>query len=75
MGASMTTFMLAMNVGNGIGPVVLGVIADWFGLESAFHAAAICMALGMVAFAFMVKGDGARGRGDAEKKAELAAAR
>lgn len=71
MGASMTTFMLAMNVGNGFGPVLLGSIADWFGLESAFHAAAWCMAAGLVAFGLMVKSD-APNRG-AEQIAEKAA--
>jgi DHA1 family multidrug resistance protein-like MFS transporter len=56
MGASMTMFMLAMQVGNGIGPIVLGSLADWFGLESTFYSAAICMAAGVVLFAGMVRG-------------------
>ena len=56
MGASMTMFMMAMQTGNGIGPVVLGSIADGFGLESAFYAAAICMAAGVALFARMVRG-------------------
>jgi predicted MFS family arabinose efflux permease len=51
MGASMTMFMMAMQLGNGVGPVVLGSIADWLGLESAFYAAALCMAAGVVFFA------------------------
>jgi predicted MFS family arabinose efflux permease len=55
MGASMTMFMMAMQIGNGIGPIVLGSIADGFGLESAFYAAAICMAAGVALFAWMVK--------------------
>jgi dipeptide/tripeptide permease len=55
MGACMTMFMLAMSVGNSIGPVALGGIADWLGLESAFYAAAICMVAGVVVFAFMIR--------------------
>jgi MFS transporter, DHA1 family, multidrug resistance protein len=55
MGASMTMFMMAMQIGNGIGPIVLGSIADGFGLESAFYAAAICMAAGVGLFAWMVR--------------------
>ena len=55
MGASMTMFMMAMQIGNGIGPIVLGSIADGFGLESAFYAAAICMAAGVALFAWMVR--------------------
>lgn len=56
MSASMTMFMLAMHAGNGIGPIVLGSIADGLGLESAFYTAAICMAAGVVLFAWMVRG-------------------
>jgi DHA1 family multidrug resistance protein-like MFS transporter len=59
MGASMTMFMLAMQIGNGIGPVVLGSIADWLGLESTFYTAAVCMAAGVVLFAWMVRGSAA----------------
>ncbi len=55
MGSSMTMFMLAMQVGNGVGPVALGSLADWFGLESAFYAAAIFMAAGIAIFARMVR--------------------
>jgi predicted MFS family arabinose efflux permease len=55
MGASMTMFMLAMQMGNGVGPVALGTLADWFGLESAFYAAAIFMAAGVALFAWMVR--------------------
>jgi DHA1 family multidrug resistance protein-like MFS transporter len=55
MGAAVTMFMMAMNIGNGLGPVAMGSIADWFGLESAFHTAAICMAIGVALFAWMVR--------------------
>ncbi len=55
MGASMTMFMMAMQVGNGVGPVVLGSIADRLGLPSAFYAAGICAAGGVASFAWMVR--------------------
>lgn len=56
MGTSMTLFMLAMHLGNGIGPIALGGFADWLGLESAFYAAAVFMAAGVGLFAWMVRG-------------------
>ena len=52
----MTMFMMAMQIGNGIGPVALGGVADWLGLDSAFYTAAICTAAGVVLFAWMVRG-------------------
>jgi MFS transporter, DHA1 family, multidrug resistance protein len=55
MGACLTMFMMAMNIGNGIGPIVLGSIADHFGLESVFYTAAACMTAGLVLFALMVR--------------------
>jgi len=55
MGASMTMFMMAMQIGTGIGPVILGGFADWLGLESAFYSAAFCMAAGISLFAWMVR--------------------
>jgi MFS family permease len=56
MGATMTMYMMGMHVGQSIGPVVLGSIADWFGIESVFYAAAFCMAAGVTLFAFRVRG-------------------
>jgi DHA1 family multidrug resistance protein-like MFS transporter len=56
MGASMTMFMMAMQIGNGIGPIFLGRIADDLGLESVFYTAAFCTALGVALFAWMVRG-------------------
>lgn len=55
MGICMTMFMLAMNVGNSIGPLILGGIADWLGLDSAFYAAAFSMAAGVVVFTLMLR--------------------
>jgi predicted MFS family arabinose efflux permease len=55
MGTSMTMFMLAMQTGNGVGPIILGSLADGFGLESAFYAAGVFMALGVLFFASRVR--------------------
>ena len=55
MGASMTMFMLAMQIGNGIGPIILGGLADWFGLEYVFYAAAVFMSAGVLLFAWRVR--------------------
>jgi DHA1 family multidrug resistance protein-like MFS transporter len=55
MGICMTMFMMAMQVGNGIGPVALGGIADWLDLESTFYSAAVCMTAGILLFAWMVR--------------------
>jgi predicted MFS family arabinose efflux permease len=54
MGASMTMFMLAMQLGNGVGPVALGSLADWFGLDYTFYAAAVFMTVGVALFAWLV---------------------
>ena len=48
MGTSMTMFMLAMQIGNGIGPVALGDIYDRLGLNAVFYSAAAVMASGIV---------------------------
>jgi MFS transporter, DHA1 family, multidrug resistance protein len=55
MGASVTMFMLAMYAGNSVGPVVLGGIADRFGLEATFYTAAFCMITGVAGFAWKVR--------------------
>jgi predicted MFS family arabinose efflux permease len=47
MGTSMTMFMLAMQIGNGIGPVVLGGVSDRLGLNAVFYSASIVMASGI----------------------------
>jgi DHA1 family multidrug resistance protein-like MFS transporter len=60
MGASMTMFMMAMQTGNGIGPIVLGSIADRLGLESTFYTAAVFTAAGILLFAWMVRGSSPR---------------
>jgi MFS transporter, DHA1 family, multidrug resistance protein len=55
MGACMTTFMMAMQIGNGVGPVMLGSVANFLGLESTFYAAAAFMLLGTLIFIWLVK--------------------
>jgi MFS family permease len=55
MGTSVTTFMLAMYMGNSIGPVALGGVADQFGLEATFFTASACMAAGVAVFAWKVR--------------------
>jgi DHA1 family multidrug resistance protein-like MFS transporter len=59
MGSCMTMYMMAMQLGNGAGPIILGTIADWLNLESVFYTAAICMATGVSLFAWMVRGPAA----------------
>ena len=54
MGASMTLFMMAMQTGNGIGPIILGKIGDEIGLAAVFYTAALCTAAGVALFAWMV---------------------
>jgi MFS transporter, DHA1 family, multidrug resistance protein len=55
MGVSVTMFMMAMYIGNSLGPVALGGIADKLGLEYAFYSASLCMAVGVALFAWKVK--------------------
>ena len=56
MGVSMALFMMAMQIGHGVGPVLLGSIVDAMGIESAFYAAAIILLLGIGAFIWFSRG-------------------
>jgi DHA1 family multidrug resistance protein-like MFS transporter len=56
MGACMTMFMLAMQTGNGIGPVILGGIADRLGLNFAFYIGGAFILAGVLYFAWSVRG-------------------
>ncbi len=56
MGASMALFMMAMQIGNGVGPIVLGGIADFMGIESSFYAAGIMLLIGIAAFIWFSRG-------------------
>jgi MFS family permease len=55
MGASMTIFMLAMQIGNGVGPIALGGLADVLGLVSVFYSASLLMFLGLVIFLWLIR--------------------
>lgn len=61
MGASMTMYMMAMHIGTGVGPVALGGIADRLGLNSVFYSASICMAIGLIIFAWTVRSNSGKG--------------
>ncbi len=56
MGASLTLFMLAMQIGNGTGPIALGAVADGWGIESVFYAAALFTAAGTFLCAWFLRG-------------------
>jgi MFS family permease len=55
MGAATTMYMMAMHIGNGIGPIILGGVADVLGLESAFYAAAISISIGVALFGIIIR--------------------
>jgi MFS family permease len=55
MGACMTTLTMAAQAGNAVGPVMLGAVAGFAGLESAFYSAAGFMLLGTLVFLWLVK--------------------
>jgi len=56
MGASMALFMMAMQIGMGFGPILLGGIVGFMGIESAFYSAAIVLLLGIAAFIWFTRG-------------------
>jgi DHA1 family multidrug resistance protein-like MFS transporter len=60
MGACMTIFMEALQVGNAVGPVMLGAVADFLGLNSAFYASSVFMLLGTIFFLALVRRPPAR---------------
>jgi DHA1 family multidrug resistance protein-like MFS transporter len=55
MGASMALFMMAMQIGNGVGPIMLGGIVEFMGIESAFYSAAIILMIGIAAFIWFTR--------------------
>jgi DHA1 family multidrug resistance protein-like MFS transporter len=55
MGASMALFMMAMQIGNGFGPIMLGGIVDFMGIESAFYSAAGLLMIGIFAFIWFTR--------------------
>jgi MFS family permease len=56
MGASMALFMMAMQIGNGFGPIILGGIVDAISINAAFYATAVLLALGVAVFAWFSRG-------------------
>jgi DHA1 family multidrug resistance protein-like MFS transporter len=56
MGTSMALFMMAMQIGNGFGPIILGSIVDFTGIQSAFYVSAGIIALGVAAFIWFSRG-------------------
>jgi DHA1 family multidrug resistance protein-like MFS transporter len=56
MGASMALFMMAMQIGNGVGPIMLGSIVDAISIEAAFYATAVLLALGVAVFVWLSRG-------------------
>ncbi len=55
MGASMTMFMMAMQIGNGVGPIALGGLADIFGLASTFYSASVLTLIGLIVFLWFIR--------------------
>jgi multidrug resistance protein len=55
MGASMALFMMAMQVGNGVGPIMFGEIVDLTSIESAFYSGAIILVIGIAAFIWFTR--------------------
>jgi DHA1 family multidrug resistance protein-like MFS transporter len=50
MGASMALFMMAMQIGTGVGPILLGGVVDLLGIGSAFFAGAGILLIGICVF-------------------------
>jgi MFS transporter, DHA1 family, multidrug resistance protein len=50
MGASMALFMMAMQIGHGVGPILLGGVVDVLGIKSAFFAGAGLLLVGIRVF-------------------------
>jgi DHA1 family multidrug resistance protein-like MFS transporter len=55
MGACMTTLTMSMQVGNGLGPIMLGGVANFLGLPAAFYSAGGFLLLGMFIFLWLVR--------------------
>jgi len=55
MGASMALFMMAMQIGNGVGPIMFGGIVDFTGIESAFYSGAGLLLMGIAAFIWFTR--------------------
>ncbi len=50
MGTSMAMFMMAMQIGNGVGPILFGGVVNFMGIESAFYSGAGILLIGIAVF-------------------------
>ena len=55
MGASMAIFMMAMQIGMGVGPILLGGLVDFMGIESAFYSGAGILLIGIAVFIWFTR--------------------
>ena len=55
MGTSMALFMMAMQVGTGVGPIMLGGIVELAGIKSAFYSAAAILLVGIAVFSWFIR--------------------
>ena len=55
MGASMAMFMMAMQIGMGVGPIMFGGIVDFMGIESAFYSGAGMLLIGIATFIWFTR--------------------
>lgn len=56
MGSTMSIFMLAMGIGLAVGPIISGVIADFFNIESVFYFGAATGLIGTILFGWFTRG-------------------
>lgn len=55
MGTSMAMLMMAMQIGTGLGPIMLGGIVDFTGIKSAFYSVSGILLLGTAVFTWLVR--------------------
>jgi len=55
MGTSMAMLMMAMQIGTGVGPIMLGGIVEFMGIKSAFYSAAGILLIGLAVFSWFIR--------------------
>lgn len=55
MGTSMAMLMMAMQIGTGVGPIMLGGIVEFAGIKSAFYSAAGILLIGLAVFSWFIR--------------------
>jgi len=55
MGASMAMLMMAMQIGTGVGPIMLGGIVEFMGIKSAFYSAAGILLISIAVFTWFIR--------------------